>query len=287
MRWIPWSSRQSPELAREYLRPRPGVPEGVLSIMLDFVLGYFFIQDFTQRVFLDREKASQYVRAFHESIPMDSERAARHFSDNREQLIDAFDFILSGVSVEGFGNPQLIKKLNSELEEARSEFVIRPSRMGAHELQLRVDPVTSSLIDDLLQSTDRATSLMSQAWSKLYSRFPDPTGAVLAAVKALEVIAAPIVTPLDDTPSLGKIAECLKVKPEKWSSVVEGTRLVQRISDDLKFIWDNQKQSRHGHPQNEIEVSSQTAEILLQMALCNLELLRRGAIAPVDLQNLN
>lgn len=283
MRWIPWSWRQSLELAREYLRPIPGVPESVLSIMLGNVIGHFYKQDFTHHVSLDREKASQYVRVFHESLPSDIVKAEHYFSDNRDQLINAFDFFLSGLSVDGYGNSQLVKRLNSELEEARSEFVIRPSRLGAHELQLRVDPVTSSLIDELLQSSDRAANLMSQAWSKLYSRSPDPTGAVLNAVKALEAIAAPIVTPSDNAPTLGKIADCLRVKPEKWSGVVDDARLVQRIADDLKFIWDNQKKSRHGHPNNEIEVSRKMAEVLLQMALCNLELLRRGAISPVDL----
>lgn len=284
MRWIPWSARQSPEQAREYIRPRPGVSDGVLSVMLDLVLGHFYVQGYTAQFMLHREKASRYVRVFHESLPWNIEGAAHYFSENRTKLVDAFDLVPSELSVDGYGHAQLSAKLNRDLDEARSEFVIRQNLEGKYELQQITDPITTSILDEVLQGKDRASHLMSQAWSKLYSRSPDPTAAVLDAVKALEVISAPIVTPGDLEPTLGKIVKCLQAKPEKWHGVCGGVLLVERIANDLDFIWTHQRGSRHGHPDKEIDIPSEVAEVLLQMALCNFELLRRDAIQLLDVR---
>ena len=70
-------------------------------------------------------------------------------------------------------------------------------------------------------------------------RNPDPSSAYREAIRAVEVVAAPVVIPGDSLATLGKIIKAMKDKPEKWTvDLAEASP--QQVTELAAMIWQSQ-----------------------------------------------
>lgn len=274
---IPWSSRQSVEKTADYLTLRGDVPEGVLSAMLDFVLNRLYYQHSPYvNPTLHPDLGSKHLRVFDISLPPTRPSAIQFFTEHREHLVNTYDFCLGTLYEHLLGNSEQVRKLNDDLEEARSIFVARPDSRGSFELQKRVSPEWDHMLDEIMSHGDKCSQFITRAWAKAFGRNLDPNGACFDAVSAIEIIARPIVLPNEPKAALGKIAKALLDKPEKWTTELEGEDAIATISSMMNLVWTSH--FRHGNEDQPIEVSQRAAEMIVQLALITVQWFRLGQI---------
>jgi hypothetical protein len=104
-----------------------------------------------------------------------------------------------------------------------------------------IGPVVDVLEHTATEAT-RAHDLLSTAWSKLTGRNPDPSGAYREAVRAVEVVAKPVVLPSNDRATLGQMIAAIRDKPEKWTVTIGSVGDVRAL---MEAVWIGQL-DRHG-----------------------------------------
>ena len=116
------------------------------------------------------------------------------------------------------------------------------------------------------------------SWEAAWRRNnPSASEAYDSAVKAIESILAPIVTPADPIPSLGKIIPALRDKPEKWNTRFRGAETVKALTAMLDELW--KTHSRHaGMPLNSLK----QAQDAVTIAVAVVGLVRRGFLERRD-----
>jgi hypothetical protein len=80
---------------------------------------------------------------------------------------------------------------------------------------------TSAAVSRAAAAPGHAGDHLSKAWANAFGRSPQPDCAYAEAVKAVEAVAIPVVTPKDPTPTLGKVISALRTKPAAWVFVLE------------------------------------------------------------------
>jgi SAM-dependent methyltransferase len=98
-------------------------------------------------------------------------------------------------------------------------------------------------IDATLPASQRAHAHLTRAWSKLAGRDPDPSTAYREAIRAVECVAKPIVTPNDSQATLGKMIAAMRQAPHKWTFVL-GTDATP-VAEMAALVWKSQF-DRHG-----------------------------------------
>lgn len=145
-------------------------------------------------------------------------------------------------------------------------------------LLCRVADEQQSQFEAATSCADPASGLLSQAWSKTYGRHPDPTHAWSEAVKAVEVLLAPIVAPKDKRPQLGKMIGTITQAPEKWATALQREKVatLDVFTDMLRVIYPNP--GRHDD-----DVATQAeAEAAVGMAVLVVSWLRTGSFRRVS-----
>lgn len=176
--------------------------------------------------------------------------------------LDVIDFFLRFVSP-----PNEAERLNVWLRFGGSAWEVTPVGQGQHHLTRRaIGPVRDS-IDSILPISERAHHHLTTAWSRLMGRDPDPSTAYREAIRAVEVVAKPVVTPKDSNATLGKMIRALEAKPEKWNYVLEGTTATD-VADMAASIWTGQL-DRHGTDDESepLHVSQEQADAAFHVAL--------------------
>jgi hypothetical protein len=158
----------------------------------------------------DRPPTPQKVGlALHIPVEDDDSDAAfflvEELSKDPVAALDAVDFLL----YKGAEASSLAKLLDDVDHKFR---VDGPSR----QLMLRVDQTSQHMYDRATTPNDHASALLASAWAKTFSRDRDPSGAWADAIKAIEELLKPIVTPNDSLATLGKMRGALQACPEKW-----------------------------------------------------------------------
>jgi hypothetical protein len=112
-------------------------------------------------------------------------------------------------------------------------------------------------------------------------RNPDPSGAYREAIRAVEVVAAPMVAPNDTLVTLGKIIGTLRANPEKWTvDLAEAT--TQQVTEMAAMIWQSQF-DRHGtHDESvPLNVSQEQADAAVHISIALVRLFAGGHITRV------
>ena len=135
-----------------------------------------------------------------------------------------------------------VEHLEQMLDEGGSAWRVAPDGKSLIERTLDAEHAAVELA---AQGDDQVAADIHTAWSAAWRREePSAVEAYAAAVKAVEGVLAPIVTPDDPTPSLGKMIPALRDKPEKWDTRFRGVETVEALADMLDEVW--RSQHRHG-----------------------------------------
>jgi hypothetical protein len=175
----------------------------------------------------------------------------------------------------------LLQRLDHILDLGRSAYrVAEPGR----QLEPRVDPTVTAAFEHTLTETDpTAADLLSDAWSKVHTRQPDPTNGYRQAIRAVEEVVCPLVLPKEDA-TLGKVIAHLRQGGHKWRFTLvdtTGADTAEPLIIMMDRLWTGQV-SRHGGGKNSRDQTQAEAEAAVHLAATLVQLLSTGALTRRD-----
>src|ERR1035441_4940177 len=251
MAFRPLSQRNNPDPVFE--GPHEGIPAWMFQSVVRWVDEAIYeprgMQEGPSETVLLAAEASLHVTFDWSSGPFSARTAAlTQMQRDNEFGLDFLDFLL-GV----LGQEPLTRELNSILTRAGSAWEVQAATAPNHFQLVRraIGPVRDA-IDEIRPTSQRAHAHLVAAWSKLMGRNPDPSGAYREAIRAVEVVAAPMVAPNDTLVTLGKIIGTLRANPEKWTvDLAEAT--TQQVTEMAAMIWQSQFDRRSEEHTSELQ----------------------------------
>jgi hypothetical protein len=172
--------------------------------------------------------------------------------------LDVIDFALHDLGEIDAATPteaQQAIELDQLLTDGWSAWRVSFSDEGRAGLLRRfVGPVEGSL-DDVRSASERAHHHLTDARNKTFGTRPSPTAAWASAVRAVEAVAGPVVTPNDPRPQLWRIAAAIKVKPSKWTFPLGGPEVVLAMATALATT-----DQRHGTADESVPLEATRAQ---------------------------
>ena len=137
--------------------------------------------------------------------------------------------------------------------------------------------VPRELVDEFKRTTstdDAVSAHLRDAWIAAW-RLNDPNvvEAYDQAVKALEGVLQPVVSPANRRSTLGTIIRDLRAKPDKWDTRFRGIETVEALTAMLDELW--KTQVRH-HKVEYLENTLEEAQDAVTIAVAVVSLCRRG-----------
>lgn len=256
---------------------RHGVPDGLLKTLIEVVARSFYIHDdMMGRYYPNTEAINEFARISDRYLPAHPNEAAELFQADRAFLLDAVDFGLGQYEAGSYEGERAVEELNTHLAEARSAYTVGVDGNGRYELQDRQPEAVTALIEEASSATDRSAEHLRRASSKAFARKPDPTGACVEAVAAIEVAAKPVVSPNNAKATLGTIIRDMKAKPSKWTTDSEADGGIETVIAMMDMVWTGH--FRHGDENKPVDVSNEGAEMVVQLAAVLVHWFRSGRI---------
>ena len=199
---------------------------------------------------------------------------------DESRALDVIDWLLG----HGFGYAQSLEHI---LKSAG--HVLRVSPDG-NRLVERIDPALWDEYEQVTQLEDQASQYMQEAWTLAFGRNPNVGDAWGRAIKAIETLLKPIVSPKNDKATIGSMTGELRQSPDKWecklpdriynvNGEINSKRGIEVFIDALATI--GYQPDRHGsdQPQN---VDEATARSVLFLATTVVGWLREKILRTAD-----
>lgn len=180
----------------------------------------------------------------------------------------------------GSGNSRSLELI---LHSAGSKWTVG-ARQGRYGLVSRIPAGVVQIVEEIVSAQDKASEMLKRAWEKAYGLSSSPSDAYHDAVKAVEILANPLLSPKDKDATLGKDINVLRTQKEKWSFVMSGskhTTAVEHILSMMQLLWHSQS-DRHGQADYE-DVSVQEAQAAVLLASTLVGWLAQSALKKDDL----
>jgi hypothetical protein len=296
-RWVPLSARASETGATEFTRLHSGVPAWMRESLWEW-----FSKRISVRLSSGRSgrgymaPSGAAIREIERVCRVDSawnggpdytdllsglSALRRVLYSNEMAYLTAVDFQLSKLSEQ---NAAEMQELETILRDSASEWRVGivNSKPG---LVQRIDQTVQTAAEEIVAGGTRAGDLLAHAWRHAFSMTRDPSAAYRCAVRAIEAAAAPILTPDDPRPSLGKMNAVLRDGMSKWDfaftvdSAVEPKVVLLQM---MQLIWTNEY-SRHVDADDTVplHVSQEEAESAVVLALTLVNWFTSGSIKRV------
>ena len=142
----------------------------------------------------------------------------------------------------GHGSERWVEELGQLLTQGGSAWEVVTVEYMDHRLTRRATGPVVEVLEQTATEASRAHRHLTEAWSRLMGRNPDPSGAYREAVRAVEAVAKPVVLPGNDRATLGQMIAALRDKPEKWTTTLGTT---DDVRAQMEAVWTGQL-DRHG-----------------------------------------
>ena len=201
---------------------------------------------------------------------------------NQVALLDVIDWLLH----RGKGSAETLERLL-----ATAGHVLRVSPDGDGLVQ-RLDPSAWALYQHATRPQDAASDHMHEAWTLTFGQHPKPGQGWGEAVKAIECLLKPIVSPNDSKATLGKMTAAIRNSHDKWTCALPSRDLKvnghQTVKPGLEVLTDclatiGYQPGRHGGDDTG-QVEQVTAESTVLLATTVLGWLRNGVLSLADTQ---
>lgn len=167
--------------------------------------------------------------------------------------------------------------------------VLRVSPDG-NRLVERIEPTLWNEYEWATQPDDQASQYMQEAWSLTFGRNPNVGDAWSKAIKAIETLLKPIVSPKNNKATIGSMTSELRQSPDKWecklpdrvynvNGEINSKRGIEVFIDALATI--GYQPDRHGGDQPQ-DIDEATARSVLFLATTVVGWLRDGILRTVD-----
>lgn len=194
--------------------------------------------------------------------------------------LDVMDWLLG----HGCGHAQSLEHI---LKYAG--HILRVSPDG-NRLVERIDPALWDEYEQVTQPDDQASQYMQEAWSLAFGRNPNVGDAWSKAIKAIETLLKPIVSPSDNKATLGKMISALRQSPDNWECKLPDREYkangktkvkpgIEVFIDALATI--GYQPDRHGSDQPQ-DIDEATARSVLFLATTVVGWLRDGTLRTID-----
>lgn len=154
-------------------------------------------------------------------------------------------------------------------------------------LERRVDETTAATFRAATAIGDNASTHLRKAWEAAFGRDPEPNLAFQEAVAALEAVFDAVVLPNDPSPTLGKIEQAIKAKPEKWVTRLTDDQVsnsgVLAVREILRNIWRTQERHGSSKPGAPTSCTLEEAQDAVVAAAALVQLARQGGFKATPL----
>jgi hypothetical protein len=274
--WVPLSVRES-GVVDDFRVPSEGVPPWLGESLWDWLRMTFphgFSDEEKAQLYLALRRAERRLRRPLGLGSWDSEWDHVRRNVDAETLLDLVDYAAAHVA-----DDIDLKRLNSTLVGAGS--VWRVSTTDRPHLERVVPPEVRERAEAAMKPADRASEHLTHAWSAVYGRNPNPQYAYDQCVKAVEVVAGPVVSPANKRATLGTMMRDLRAKPDKWSVGLnhpDKAQQVRTVADMMDLMWKGQH--RHGSSDDSAKAGNtgEEAARALQLAMTLVEWFRTGLV---------
>ena len=194
-------------------------------------------------------------------------------SSDPERFLDALDMGLHLIDVFSAA-----RSLDHVLADGGSAWTVAADRKS---LQRRVPLPESEDYETAVDPEDQASEELKRAWAKVYGRNPDASYAWNHAIKAVEHILKPIVTPNNPTATLGHGLGQLRSQSPLYDLVLRDNGATPAVipldafEKILHMIWPNP--DRHGSSEQRAP-TQQEAQAVVQLAVLVVQWGRTGIL---------
>ena len=272
----PFSIRQDPDKLEEFYALREGIPQGLLSSLIEWLMSIYSESDHRRVPRMNRTRVSYLERITDRRIVDNYEEDDLDYLlevlyDDSEFAINAADMALQWADSEAAAD------LEEYLVQARSIFCVRKGADDTFQIEYRQPRELSELVEMEARHSDRASEHLRVAWSKCFGLNPDTKGACREAVSAVEVPAKPVVSPKNLRTTLGSLCRDMKADLSKWETDSEFDGSIETVLSMMEMVW-NKGRYRHGDESAPLEVSQEAAEMTVQTAVLLVSWFRSGRI---------
>ena len=184
----------------------------------------------------------------------------------------------------GFGHAQPLEHI---LKSAG--HVLRVSPDGSRLVE-RIEPTLWNEHEQVTQLDDQASQYMQEAWALAFGREPNLSDAWGRAIKAIETLLKPIVSPKNKKATIGSMTSVLRQSPDKWECKLPDREYkangetnvkpgIEVFIDALATI--GYQPDRHGSDQPQ-DVDEATARSVVFLATTVVGWLRDGTLRTID-----
>jgi hypothetical protein len=192
-------------------------------------------------------------------------------------MLDVVDWCL--MSLQG-GEEARGAQVTVQLREAGSAWTVGVID-EEFRLMRRVDETITEAAKSVMSTAGRAGQHLKKGWEKAYGRHPDASGSYREAVRAVEAVGAPVISPRNPTATLGTMIADVRNAPTKWEVVLKPTTgdPVARLIEMMRLLWTSEL-DRHGTADESVplHVSVEEAQAAVHMATTLVQLFQSGAI---------
>ncbi|MCT1438623.1 hypothetical protein [Brachybacterium paraconglomeratum] len=159
-----------------------------------------------------------------------------------------------------------VAELGTILQSGGSSWTVG-NRGGRWGLVEAIPSAVINIAQSLMAPDQKASALLSEAWSYAFGIDKEPSFAYYSAVRAVEVYSCPLISPNDVAATLGKDINVLRNKPTDWKFVLDGEESVERLTSMLRMLWHSQS-DRHGSADYRgVDIEQAKAAVLLATTL--------------------
>ncbi|MDO4919934.1 hypothetical protein [Kocuria sp.] len=197
-------------------------------------------------------------------------------------LLYYLDFLLSEHLIYEGRAPQSVSALGEILRRSGSNWAVG-NRQGRYGLVERVPSGVAVVVESVMSKQDLASSQLRKAWGQAYGVNPSPSSAYHDAVKAVEILSTPLISPKDKDATLGKDINVLRSGGHNWKFVMAGSKdssAVEHLVSMMQLLWHSQS-DRHGQGDYQ-DVSVEEAQAAVLLASTLVGWFSQGALRRVD-----
>ena len=295
-RWRPLSARADEKAAGSYDSLHDGIPVWLKNSIANWIeraIATLCQPDSSAHRYPGPDPVEQNVRA----LLMDMERLVRKLrlgwasvgnaridlvrqavTESQVGLV-VIDYLLHvGRAVNPPGFVTLAEQLAGYLEGGGSKWRVAADHSS---LEKRVGSEAATRAGELTTGDSRAAQHLRDAWHCVYGRSPNPSHAYREAIRAVEVVAIPVVSPNNSKATLGTVIGEMKATPNKWAVAFQPSKgdPVQHVIGMLELLWHSQL-DRHGTADESVplSVSKEEAEAAVHLALTLVHWFQSGTV---------
>ncbi|MEU4254169.1 hypothetical protein AB0F15_42935 [Amycolatopsis sp. NPDC026612] len=181
------------------------------------------------------------------------------------------DFELSRIpaSRPGYSAPSRVQDLEKILRDSGSSWTVKLVQ-DRYRLVEALPGGVFDVVEATLSAADKASELLRSSWNFAFGVDASPSHAYYDAVRAVEVLACPLISPKDGSSTLGKNIGVLRDSSHKWEFVMadsKGTSSVEKVTSMMQLLWHSHT-DRHGRADYEdVSLEEAQAAVLLSSTL--------------------